>query len=150
MTGYLLSPAAQTDLGQIWEYTAELVRQRWSMPGTLLSLAKQPLHMTPGEIRVLAVAGASTACIGGFVAAAISDYWSRRTVMLLGVATINFFTLLIPLVQSGEQLIIVRPWRGSQPTHRMPQPTQPSSRIAASSASSCPPWLASTDAISER
>jgi MFS family permease len=28
--------------------------------------------------------------------------------MLLGVATINFFTLLIPLVRSGEQLIIVR------------------------------------------
>ena len=99
---------------------------------------------------MLAVAGASTACIGGFVAVAISDYWSRRTVMLLGVAPINFFTLLIPLVQSGEQLIIVRPWRGSQPTHRMPQPTQPSSRIAASSASSCPPWLSSTDAISER
>ena len=28
--------------------------------------------------------------------------------MLLGVAAINFFTLLIPLAQSGEQLIIIR------------------------------------------
>ena len=28
--------------------------------------------------------------------------------MLIGVATTNFFTLLIPLVQSGEQLIIIR------------------------------------------
>jgi MFS family permease len=28
--------------------------------------------------------------------------------MLIGVATTNLFTLLIPLVQSGEQLIIVR------------------------------------------
>ena len=56
-----------------------------SMTGSLLVLAKQPLHITPGEIRVLAVAAALTACIGGFVAAAISDYWSRRTVLLLGV-----------------------------------------------------------------
>jgi MFS family permease len=79
-----------------------------SMTGSLLVLAKQPLHITPGEIRVLAVAGAVTACIGGFVAAAFSDHWSRRTVMLLGVASINFFTLLIPLVQNAEQLIIVR------------------------------------------
>ena len=79
-----------------------------SMTGTLIVLAKQPLHITPGEIRVLAVAGAATSVIGGFAAAAISDHWSRRTVMLLGAAAINFFTLLIPLVQSAEQLIIVR------------------------------------------
>jgi MFS family permease len=79
-----------------------------SMTGSLLVLAKQPLHISPGEIRLLAVAGAMTACVGGFIAAAFSDHWSRRTVILLGVASINFFTLLIPLVQNGEQLIIVR------------------------------------------
>ena len=79
-----------------------------SMTGTLLVLAKQPLHITPGEIRLLAVAAALAACVGGFVAAVFSDHWSRRTVLLLGVASINFFTLLIPLVQSGEQLIIIR------------------------------------------
>ena len=79
-----------------------------SMTGTLLVLAKQPLHITPGEIRLLAVASSLAACVGGFVAAAISDHWSRRTVMLLGVAAINFFTLLIPLAQSGEHLIIIR------------------------------------------
>ncbi len=79
-----------------------------SMTGTLLVLAKKPLHITPGEIRLLAVASSLAACVGGFVAAAISDHWSRRTVMLLGVAAINFFTLLIPLAQSGEQLIGIR------------------------------------------
>jgi putative MFS transporter len=79
-----------------------------SMTGTLLVLAKQPLHITPGEIRLLAVASSLAACVGGFVAATISDHWSRRTVMLLGVAAINFFTLLIPLAQSGEQLIVIR------------------------------------------
>src|ERR1700741_3542815 len=57
-----------------------------SMTGTLIVLAKQPLHITPGEIRVLAVAGAATSVIGGFAAAAISDHWSRRVILLLGAA----------------------------------------------------------------
>jgi MFS transporter, putative metabolite:H+ symporter len=83
-----------------------------SMTSALLVLAKQPLHITPGEIRVLAVAGATMACIGGFTAAAISDHCSRRIVLLLGVAALNFFTLLIPLVQTGEQLIIVKLFTG--------------------------------------
>lgn len=79
-----------------------------SMTGSLLVLAKEPLHINPGELRVLAVAGGVSACIGGFTAAAFSDHWSRRIVLLLGVMSINFFTLLIPLVQNAEQLIIVR------------------------------------------
>ena len=79
-----------------------------SMTGTLLVLAKGPLNIAPGEIRFLAVASSLAACIGGFIAAMISDHWSRRTVMLLGVAGINFFTLLIPLAQSGEHLIAIR------------------------------------------
>jgi putative MFS transporter len=79
-----------------------------SMTGTLLVLAKRPLHISPGEIRLLAVASSVAACVGGFVAAAISDHWSRRTVMLLGVAGINLFTLLIPLAQSGQHLILIR------------------------------------------
>jgi MFS transporter, putative metabolite:H+ symporter len=79
-----------------------------SMTGTLLVLAKKPLHISPGEIRFLAVASSLAACVGGFAAAAISDHWSRRTVMLLGVAGINFFTLLIPLSESGMHLIAIR------------------------------------------
>jgi MFS transporter, putative metabolite:H+ symporter len=79
-----------------------------AMTGSLLVLAKEPLHLTPSEIRVLAVASTLMICVGGFIASAISDHWSRRTIMLIGVATTNLFTLLIPLVQTGEQLIIVR------------------------------------------
>jgi MFS family permease len=79
-----------------------------AMTGSLLVLAKGPLHITPGEIRVLAVAASFTICIGGFTASMISDHWSRRTIMLIGVAATNFFTLMIPLVQSGEQLIMIR------------------------------------------
>jgi MFS family permease len=46
--------------------------------------------------------------IGGFASSAVSDHWSRKTIMLIGVVATTFFTLLIPLVQSAEQLIIVR------------------------------------------
>lgn len=47
-------------------------------------------------------------CVGGFIASAISDHYSRKTIMLIGVAGLTLFTLLLTLVQTGEQLIIVR------------------------------------------
>jgi MFS family permease len=78
------------------------------MTGSLLVLAKQPLHLTPDQIRYLAVASTMMIVVGGFIASAISDHYSRKTIMLVGVAGITFFTLLITLVQTGEQLIIVR------------------------------------------
>ena len=78
------------------------------MTGSLLVLAKQPLHLAPAEIRFLAVASTMMIVAGGFIASAISDHFSRKTIMLIGVAGITFFTLLITLVQTGEQLIVVR------------------------------------------
>jgi MFS family permease len=79
-----------------------------AVTGSLLVLAKQPLHLTPADIRFLAVASTMMICVGGFIASAVSDHWSRKTVMLIGVAGITFSTLLIPLVQDAQQLIIVR------------------------------------------
>jgi MFS family permease len=79
-----------------------------AVTGSLLVLAKRPLHLTPADIRFLAVASTLMICVGGFIASAISDHWSRKTIMLIGVAAVTFSTLLIPLVQNGEQLIIVR------------------------------------------
>src|SRR5215472_1967347 len=78
------------------------------MTGSLLVLAKQPLHLTPDEIRYLAVASTMMIVVGGFIASAISDHYSRKTIMVIGVAGITFCTLLITVVQTGEQLIIVR------------------------------------------
>lgn len=78
------------------------------MTGSLLLLAKGPLHMSEPQIRFLAIASTSMICVGGFAASAISDHFSRKTIMLIGVAATTFFTLLIPLVQNAEQLIIVR------------------------------------------
>jgi MFS transporter, putative metabolite:H+ symporter len=78
------------------------------MTGSLLVLAKQPLHLTPGDIRFLAIASTTMICVGGFIASTISDHFSRKAIMLIGVGAITFFTLLIPLVQNAEQLIIIR------------------------------------------
>ena len=78
------------------------------LTGSLLVLAKEPLNLTGPDIRWLAVGPTFMLCIGGFASSAISDHWSRKAVMLVGVIATTFCTLLIPLVQSAEQLIIVR------------------------------------------
>jgi len=78
------------------------------MTGSLLLLAKQPLHLTGSDIRWLAVGPTLMLCIGGFLSSAVSDHWSRKTVMLIGVIATTFLTLLIPLVQTARQLIILR------------------------------------------
>jgi len=79
-----------------------------AMTGSLIVLAKEPLHMTATETRLLAVAANFAVVIGGFLAAGLSDHWSRRTFILIGVTAINLFTLLITVVQSAEQLIVIR------------------------------------------
>src|ERR1700730_8232976 len=53
--------------------------------GTLLVLAKEPLPLGRDEVRFLAVASTLMVCIGGFIASSISDHWSRKTIMLIGV-----------------------------------------------------------------
>src|SRR5271169_3376919 len=47
-------------------------------------------------------------CVGGFAFSAVADHWSRKSVIQIGVIATTFFTLLIPLVQNAEQLIILR------------------------------------------
>src|SRR5215472_17644264 len=78
------------------------------MTGSLLVLAKAPLQLTGSDIRWLAVGPTFMLCIGGFAASAVSDHLSRKAIMMIGVTATTFFTLLIPLVQTAEQLIIVR------------------------------------------
>jgi MFS family permease len=78
------------------------------MTGSLLVLAKGPLHLTGGDIRWLIAGPGLMLCVGGFLSSAVSDHWSRKTIMLIGVIATTFFTLLIPLVQTPNQLIIVR------------------------------------------
>jgi MFS transporter, putative metabolite:H+ symporter len=78
------------------------------MTGSLVVLAKSPLHMTAEQTRLLLIASTLMIVVGGFAASAISDHCSRKTVMMIGVAAITFCTLLTPFVHSAEQLIAVR------------------------------------------
>jgi MFS family permease len=79
-----------------------------ALGGSLLVLAKQPLQLTPSQIRWLAVAPILMVVVGGYIASAMSDRISRKTVMQLGVVISTLFTLTIPLAQSGAQLILIR------------------------------------------
>ena len=79
-----------------------------ALGGSLLVLAKEPLHLTPEQIRWLAVAPILFLVLGTFTAASISDRLSRKTVMQIGVISSTFFTLLIPLTQTGKQLLVIR------------------------------------------
>src|ERR1700733_5030832 len=79
-----------------------------ALTGSLLVLAKGPLHITPEQIRWLTVAATMFVVVGGFISAAISDHVSRKTIIQIGVVSMTFFTLLIPFVQTAEQLIVVR------------------------------------------
>jgi MFS family permease len=79
-----------------------------SLTQSLLVLAKAPLHLTGSDVRWLAVGPTLMLCIGGFAFTAVADQWSRKVVIQIGVIATTFCTLLIPLVQNAEQLIILR------------------------------------------
>jgi MFS transporter, putative metabolite:H+ symporter len=79
-----------------------------ALGGSLLVLAKEPLHLTPEQIRWLVVAPILLLVVGAFTAAAISDRISRKTVMQIGVISSTFLTLVIPLAQTGTQLLVIR------------------------------------------
>ncbi|WP_428533813.1 MFS transporter [Rhodopila sp.] len=79
-----------------------------ALGGSLIVLAKEPLHLSPNAIRWLVAGPTFLVVIGGFSASALSDRLSRKTIMQIGVVVSTFFTLLIPLVQNVEQLVILR------------------------------------------
>jgi putative MFS transporter len=78
------------------------------MTGSLLVLAKAPLHLTETHRQLLIFSPPFTLTISGFAFSTVGDRLSRKTIMLIGVIATTFFTLLIPLVQNAEQLIILR------------------------------------------
>jgi len=79
-----------------------------ALSGSLLVLAKEPLHLSPDQIRDLAVWPTFVVVLGGFAAAAMSDRISRVAVMQIGVIVSTLCTLLIVLAQTYEQLLILR------------------------------------------
>jgi putative MFS transporter len=79
-----------------------------ALGGSLIVLAKGPLHLTAADIRWLVLAPTLMVAVAGLTAALLSDRLSRKTVMQIGVIVSTFFTLLIPLAQTAEQLIALR------------------------------------------
>ena len=79
-----------------------------ALSGSLLVLAKGPLHLRPDEIRALAVWPTFVVVLGGFAAAAMSDRISRLAVMQAGVILSTLCTLLILFARNFEQLFILR------------------------------------------
>ena len=79
-----------------------------ALGGSLLVLAKAPLHLSASQLRWLAVAPTFLVVVGGYLAAAMSDRVSRKMVMQIGVIISTGLTLLIPFVQTGEELIAIR------------------------------------------
>jgi MFS family permease len=82
------------------------------MTGSLLVLAKAPLHLTETDNQWLLLGPAIMGTIGGFGFSAVGDQLSRKAMLVIGVIATTFFTLLIPLVQNAEQLLILRSLTG--------------------------------------
>lgn len=78
------------------------------MTGSLLVLAKGPLHLSSLDTRLLVSGPVFMLTLGGFFFSAISDHVSRKAIVLIGVFLTTFLTLLVPLVQNAEQLVILR------------------------------------------
>ena len=79
-----------------------------ALGGSLIVLAKEPLHLTPTDIRWLVAGPTFVVVIGGYTASALSDRLSRKIVMQIGVIISTLFTLLIPLAETSGQLIVLR------------------------------------------
>lgn len=79
-----------------------------ALGGSLIVLAKEPLGLSSTNIRWLVAGPTVLVVIGGYMATALSDRLSRKVIMQIGVIISTLFTLLIPLAQNVEQLIVLR------------------------------------------
>jgi putative MFS transporter len=79
-----------------------------ALGGSLIVLARQPLGLSESDIRWLVAGPTLLVVISGFTASALSDRLSRKMIMQIGIVTSTAFTLMIPLVQNVEQLIVLR------------------------------------------
>jgi putative MFS transporter len=79
-----------------------------ALGGSLIVLAKEPLHLSGADIRWLIAGPTFLVVIGGYTASLLSDRLSRKLIMQIGVVVSTSFTLMIPLAQTAEQLVIIR------------------------------------------
>ncbi len=79
-----------------------------ALGGSLIVLAKEPLHLTATDIRWLVAGPTFLVVVGGYTASLLSDRLSRALVMQIGVIVSTLFTLLTPLAQTAERLVVIR------------------------------------------
>jgi MFS family permease len=79
-----------------------------ALGGSLIVLAKVPLGLTESDVRWLVAGPTVVVVIAGYTASVLSDRLSRKAIMQIGVVISTLFTLLIPLAQTAEQLIVLR------------------------------------------
>ncbi|MGD0105778.1 MAG: hypothetical protein ABSC06_17325, partial [Rhodopila sp.] len=63
-----------------------------ALGGSLIVLAKEPLGLTPTDVRWLVAGPTVLVVIGGYTASALSDRLSRKTIMQIGVIISTLFT----------------------------------------------------------
>ncbi len=79
-----------------------------ALGGSLIVLVKMPLALTETDVRWLVAGPTVLVVFGGYTASVLSDRLSRKVIMQIGVVISTLFTLSIPLVQTAEQLVVVR------------------------------------------
>ncbi len=80
-----------------------------AVTGALVVSARGPLHMSGTETKWLVIAPTITLVISMFVGSVyLSDRFSRRRILLVGVVWSTLFTLLTPLAPTATVLIVFR------------------------------------------
>jgi MFS family permease len=82
------------------------------MTGSLIVLAKVPLHLTENDVQWLLLGPAILGTIGSFGFSTVGDQLSRRAMLVIGVIATTLLTLLIPIVQNVDQLLLLRALTG--------------------------------------
>ena len=79
-----------------------------ALTGSLIVLSKAPLGLTPADITWLVVGPTAVLCASMLIGSTMSDRYSRKTILQIGVIISTFFTLILPLAQTSSELIALR------------------------------------------
>jgi MFS family permease len=79
-----------------------------ALGGSLIVLANGSIGLSAKDVRWLVAGPTFMVVVGGYAAAALSDWLSRKFVMQIGVVISTGSTLLILVAQDADQLIVIR------------------------------------------
>ena len=79
-----------------------------ALTGSLIVMAKQPLGLVEADITWLVIGPTAVLCVAMLAGSVISDRYSRKTILQIGVIISTVFTLALPLAHTADQLIMLR------------------------------------------